>query len=334
MSYPELGIYKYRPEVPFPYKHLFMPHPQVMFNGLVQYANDSTNHIFYRHGHRLHVIYRSFPEQSMTIDRLADHYTEKQRMCATYKSRTFKSPIETWNMWSNDYKYSKSPYELSEELYHKSGMANGFNPCILITVIKHYGIRSIFDPCMGWGDRLISSYACGIDKYVGFDTNESLLPCYKNIVADMELYNYANMNGTGMGVEFFMEAFEKSPSEWYENDGKYYHQFDAVATSPPFFDIEIYDGKDSSTNLYNTREMWYEHFYKQLLLRCQNVVKPCGYIFLYIPSDMLPFTKACLTSMKFIGIVGFCQVTSYGNGSYPSKSKIRDLCIFHKNQLE
>ena len=322
--------------VSFPYKHLFMPSPYIMFKSLVEYANNDSNHIFIRQGHRLHVIYRSFPEQSMTSDRLADHYTEKQRMCAVYKPQKFKSPMDTWLSWTDEYKNSKTIYDLSEELYHKSGMANGFNPCILITMIKHYSIKSVFDPCMGWGDRLISCYASGIDKYVGFDTNESLLECYKKIQSDLGNYsgNYSgNFSGNisrkmilpcEMETSFHMEAFEKSSSEWFQIGGRYYQQFDAVATSPPFYDIELYEGHDTSTNLYNTKEMWYEHFYKELLVRCQNAVRPCGYIFLYIPSDMLQFTKSCLTAMKFIGIVGFCQTTG------TSRSKIRDLCVFHK----
>lgn len=305
----------------FPYKHLFMPSPDIMFKSLAEFASNDTNHIFFRNGHRLHVVFRSFPEQSMNCDRLADHFTEKHRMCATYKPNKFKSPMDTWLSWSDEYKNSKSPFELSEDLYHKSGMANGFNPCILITLIKHYGIKSVFDPCMGWGDRLISCYACGIDKYVGFDTNESLLECYENICNFLNSYMNVNKN---MKLAFHMEAVEKSSPDWFEVGGRYYQQFDAVATSPPFYDIELYEGVDTSTNLYNTKEIWYDKFYKELLLRCQKVVKPCGYIFLYIPSDMVQFTRNCLNEMKFIGIVGFCQTTG------TSKSKIRDMCVFHK----
>lgn len=313
-------------EMEFPYHHKFLPSASEMFKKLQLFANTPSNHTFKPSYSCLNVLYRSYPDQFNESDSLSDHFSESARMMAIFQPRQFKSPMETWNSWSSEFKKSKTEIELRDELYFKSGMANGFNPCILIQLIKHYNIKSVFDPCMGWGDRLIAGLASSLDRYVGFDTNPDLTPVYDQIVATLSesVSESVPIQYTG-----HCNAIELAPVEWLEQGGQYYEQFDCMATSPPFFDLEIYQGALTSTTLYKTKDEWMKLFYYEMLRRSLQSVKPEGYLFLYLPYQMGEDAKKFLVSkMKatFVGVVGFYQT----DGKRMKPERIRETYVFRK----
>lgn len=104
-----------------------------------------------------------------------------------------------------------------------AGLVKGysrFNPKALMRFIDEYEIASVYDPCAGWGERILTAYAKGI-PYLGVDVNEALLPGYEAL---SEEYQMTEQN------------FVVADSSDYIPGGHY----DAVFTCPPYFDQEIY----------------------------------------------------------------------------------------------
>jgi hypothetical protein len=179
---------------------------------------------------------------------------------------------------------------------------------------------------MGWGDRLIAGLASRVDRYVGFDTNPDLTPIYDQIMATISAHSQTLIETQYTG---HCNAIELAPAEWFQQGGQYYEQFDCMATSPPFFDLEIYQGALTSTTLYKTKDGWMKLFYREMLKRSLSAVKPNGYIFLYLPYQMADDTKKILVSelkATFCGVVGFYQL----DGKKMRPDRIRETYIFKK----
>lgn len=307
----------------FPYHRNHLPAVSVMFDNLSMYYENEKHRKLIPTKNRIHLTVRSYPNDFNNADSLSDHFSEEVRMNAVFLPNRFKSPMETYLSWSDEIK-KQDPEKLRDKLYFESGMANGFNPCILITPFVHYKIKSVFDPCAGWGDRLIVAYVTKLSRYVGFDTNPNLVEPYNKIVSSL------SDRSPETNTTIYNSPIEKSPSEWFQPSGQYFSMFDAVATSPPFYTTEIYEGDETSTTLYKSQSEWNEKFYKVMLEKCLSSLKSRGYIFLYISDQMVSMTHKYLSLSvltQYIGRIGFYQQT--GKGPI-NESKIRDLHIWQR----
>ena len=54
------------------------------------------------------------------------------------------------------------------------GTISIFKPLRAIEVFKKFKPRSVCDPCMGWGGRLLGACICGVPCYTGIDLNIGL----------------------------------------------------------------------------------------------------------------------------------------------------------------
>jgi len=125
----------------------------------------------------------------------------------------------------------------------------------------------IFTPTLGW-----SSYAYGflecprVDEYVGVDVIPDV--CKKT---------------DGFIKKYYSKTKHKiicSPSEdLLENKSflkKYREHFDVVFFSPPYYELELYPGKNQSTTVYNTYDEWlYGYWFKTIQL-CYYLLEPKG----------------------------------------------------------
>lgn len=125
----------------------------------------------------------------------------------------------------------------------------------------------IFTPTLGW-----SSYAYGflecpkVDEYVGVDVIPDV--CKKT---------------DGFIKKYYSKTKHKiicSPSEdLLENKTflkKYREHFDVVFFSPPYYELELYPGKNQSTTVYNTYDEWlYGYWFKTIQL-CYYLLEPKG----------------------------------------------------------
>lgn len=136
-------------------------------------------------------------------------------------------PLQIW-LYYNRYKYvDKAPNDLSDLAvlrgFKISGLHMGhsvFDTGLMRQAVEKYDVKSIYDPCAGWGERMLFCRAHDI-KYLGVDINQELSPGYKTMARD---YNI-----TEQKVVF-------DDSETVRLSGRY----DCVFTCPPYGNQEIY----------------------------------------------------------------------------------------------
>lgn len=171
----------------------------------------------------------------------------------------YKQEKELWNNISirdklieNRIKYlNKSFSELTTydilSGFKKSGIYYGysrFNPLIIKKFHIDYNTKICYDPCGGWGDRLLGSL--NIQKYIYNDLSPSIKSNVDNII------NYFDITNT---VTYNKDACEFTPNE----------QFDTMFTCPPYFNTEKYecDSFDSIGAFQNFIDMLFNIFYNK-----------------------------------------------------------------------
>lgn len=171
------------------------------------------------------------------------------------------------NMWQNkevrEYIYNnrmkylnKKPDKLSDReilrAFKISGIHYGFShfsPFWIKTFIDEFNIKSIYDPCGGWGHRLIGAW--DIDYYYN-DIDERTCNGVRKI------YEEHRSEDTPQKKFYCEDASEFSPNEVY----------DAVFTCPPYFDLEKYNYENTSTNKYPTYEDWLNNWWNGVVKSC------------------------------------------------------------------
>lgn len=161
-------------------------------------------------------------------------------------------PVQIW-LYYNRWKFlNKTPYELSDmEIlrgFTISGIRKGytvFDASLMQRVIKDYDIKSVYDPCAGWGERMLCCYYNDV-SYVGIDINEKLRNGHD------EMIKAYNMNH---------QSIIYSDSGSYALDKTY----DAVITCPPYHNMEIYSDDGAENYDYNDFLRWWEAVVKQCI---------------------------------------------------------------------
>lgn len=133
-------------------------------------------------------------------------------------------------LYSNRYKYlGKLPDELSDiEIIRGlsiSGLCKShytaFDTNCMLGVFQKYNVSSVYDPCAGWGERLL---ACSVNNiaYVGCDINLELHDGYDRLIQHYGLHNVITIH--------------YDSAKYNATDGAH----DTVFTCPPYGNREIY----------------------------------------------------------------------------------------------
>ena len=178
--------------------------------------------------------------------------------------------------------------------YFRASIMNPY----LVYSLNHRVLKGtrIFTPTLGW-----SSYAYGfaecphVKEYVGVD-----------VIADV-----------CDKTDAFMKSYPQidtriycTPSENLLSNSKFMNEyrehFDTVFFSPPYYELELYPGKDQSTITYKTYDEWLQGYWMQTIQLCRHVLKRGGtlcYILSegggkdqsHIMKDMNKITKSLFT---------------------------------------
>lgn len=163
----------------------------------------------------------------------------------------YKSELELWNtnplrngkwgtvqafLYANRYKYlNKLPHELTDRMllraFRVSGLHMGytsFNSSLMRQVIEKYNVKSVYDPCAGWGERMMTCGKLGV-SYEGCDINSELFDGYKKLYGLIDGFKPVLHNND-------------SANQLVTGDA------DAVITCPPYKNIEVYS-EDGAENL-------------------------------------------------------------------------------------
>ena len=155
----------------------------------------------------------------------------------------YKRELELWNenplrngkwgtvqafLYANRYKYlNKLPHELTDRMllraFRISGLHMGytsFNSSLMRQVIEKYNVKSVYDPCAGWGERMMTCGKLGV-KYEGCDINSELFDGYKKLYELIDGFNPVLHNNDSANQLVVSDA-------------------DAIITCPPYKNIEVY----------------------------------------------------------------------------------------------
>lgn len=155
----------------------------------------------------------------------------------------YKRELELWNtnplrngkwgtvqafLYANRYKYlNKLPYELTDRMLLRSFRISGlhmgytsFNSTLMRQVIERYNLKSVYDPCAGWGERMMTCGKLGV-SYEGCDINFELFDGYKKLYELIDGFKPVLHNND-------------SANQLVTGDA------DAVITCPPYKNIEVY----------------------------------------------------------------------------------------------
>lgn len=149
-------------------------------------------------------------------------------------------------LYHNRLKYlNKNPEALSDfELargFKISGILKGntsFDATLMQRVLREYDIKSVYDPCAGWGERMLCCAAAGA-AYHGVDVNSNLEPGYKRMISELDLRECSIIFRDSAGVV--------PPSGTQ-----------AVITCPPYWNTEIYSDAGAENLDYPGFISWWE----------------------------------------------------------------------------
>lgn len=115
-----------------------------------------------------------------------------------------------------------TPYDLLSG-FKKSSIYygySGFNPRLAKWFYKKYNVNTCYDPCGGWGHRMLGS--TDLDLY---------------IYNDLSLSTYENVN-------YIKEYFDMFNVVTYNKDCRTFiptEDFEAIFTCPPYYNVEVYE---------------------------------------------------------------------------------------------
>lgn len=181
----------------------------------------------------------------------------------------YKHELELWNtnpsrsgkwgtvqafLYANRYKYlNKLPHELTDRMllraFRISGLHMGytsFNSALMRQVIEKYSVKSVYDPCAGWGERMMTCGKLGV-KYEGCDINSELFEGYKKLCELIDGFKPVLHNND-------------SANQLVTGDA------DAVVTCPPYKNIEVYSDNGAENLSDDDFAAWWG-----------EVVKNCSY---------------------------------------------------------
>jgi hypothetical protein len=196
------------------------------------------------------------------VDEISDYFNEECRnKCLFYNSKGTTYDYYRKNLHLILRHLHENLMEITiknlREMIFGNGKKDGYGECstfkpkFLRYIIDHFNSKNILDMSMGWGDRLIAAMASNIDCYHGFDPNPCLHPNYKRMI---EFFKPQLVNKNAV-FETYQMPFEKSTLK----DNFY----DLMFTSPPYFDIEIYDSNAETQSTHKKDEKyWYDNYLK------------------------------------------------------------------------
>lgn len=197
-------------------------------------------------GHDWKREYSWFPQRQIDEHSTSKLFTgSSSNLSAVVKSYQFETfyarEIELWNqnsvfrtmhlqawLYANRLSYlGKSPLELTNaELLRGmtiAGVMKGytvFDTALMDRVVQKYGIKSVYDPCAGWGERMLYCSQHGV-FYRGVDVNKALFSGYEAMMCDFNINSaIICLNDSAVYVPDF--------------------ESEAVITCPPYGSQEIY----------------------------------------------------------------------------------------------
>jgi len=185
----------------------------------------------------------------------------------SWKDPSVMEKVLEWNRKSHSTPYLS---ELRRGVYFVQGMTKStmYRPLLAKAIVKHYRAKRVLDPCAGWGGRMLGTVAAGAEYYA-FEPNVETVS---------NLYSLAYYLGIDKHVHIYCD-------DALQMDEYDFPKVNMILTSPPYFDLEIYDdGPKQSVQRFPSYKEWVRGFIRPLIdkgidrlcsggVSCWNVAK-------------------------------------------------------------
>ena len=216
---------------------------------------------------------------------IVDYFTMVERLHTTgHKNISF------YQFWEQRKKYKKVPHIRKRLTFYNTRMIDElrkfkyiynlyfssitiFKPVLAMEIYCRVEAKRILDFTMGWGGRLVGACALNLEAYIGIELNAHLQEPYKKMKSFLRQQNTTTKNDLR-----FQDALKIN----YD-----LLDYDTVFTSPPYYDLEKYRGAKDGLD---TKEKWFESFYKPIYEKTWNGLKSRGHYCLNVPQEIYEHT--------------------------------------------
>jgi 16S rRNA G966 N2-methylase RsmD len=219
---------------------------------------------------------RQYPGFSRVGLKALDYYFFKHRIKTKTKGLSFydamHDPSRVDHLDELIHRYKKvDPNKLDEialqkhrysvfQLYY--GSVNQFRPSVAKWIYCTFKPKRILDFSAGWGGRCLAAMSLGI-PYIGIDSNTHLSSAYN------QLLRYESHPDVTMIFK---------PAEQVNLSNRVY---DLIFTSPPYFQLEKYEGMKGYT-----KSTFLSEFFKPTVLHAWKHLQRGGHMILNMPEEM------------------------------------------------
>lgn len=169
---------------------------------------------------------------------------------------------------------------------HGHRLPNDFPALLARDLIDEFALTdraAVLDPCHGWGGRalgfLLSQRA---RTYHGYDPAPATHAGVTALLADLSALTPARVKRSKLACLPFEDAVLPAA------------RYDLALTSPPYYDVEKYDGAASSWSRYPSFDAWVDGFYAPLIASTARALKPGAAFLLQVGSQRYPLTERAL----------------------------------------
>lgn len=134
--------------------------------------------------------------------------------------------------------------------------------------------ETVFAPCMSWNSPQLAFYSTNFTHFISTDVIPSVVENGKTLHLDWQDWNN---NRACLFPEDKTIDLYCCPSEQLQKRhkfiDKYRNKVDAVLFCPPYFDLELYDGGEQSTESFPDYDEWLKGYWEETVKTCAAVMK-------------------------------------------------------------
>lgn len=200
-----------------------------------------------------------------------------------------------YNLKHNNGIWTTNRIRQNAKVYCSKQTVSNFRPTVAKYIYNTFGNNGkIFDPCCGWGGRLLGFLSSNCIEYVGCDPSTET---YNGLNTLKNIYSYRNKE----------VQLNNCCAEDYVPKSDY---FDLVFTSPPYFNTEHYSNETTQSYLrYPDYEDWKNNFLQKLIENSFNALKFNGY-FIFNIANVKTAPTLEQDSIKIAKDIGFEHVNT------------------------
>lgn len=239
---------------------------------------------------------------TLPIDRVGMLSSNRFHFSARMACDSANSPSVVRNWYIQKFRKSLE----SSEFYEKSPktalalrkyIPSQFRPASAKTVFEVFKAKKIYDPCMGWGDRLSGALASKAEFYYGRDVNPFLFAGYSEQVRRLD-------SSTEVCVEM-VGAETGCPEQDF---------FDLVFTSPPYYKAEKYAGELQSHVKFKGIDSWLKGFLFPMAAHSLNSIHEDGFVAINISDVYVDHrqNEICRPLIEFMRSIGATYEGAFG----------------------